>query len=275
MAELPGAKIGEGAFAEVYAWAPGQVIKLFRAGVSGRLIRHEARMTRAVFAAGAPAPEMLGEVVLEGRSGLVLSRLEGPTLMQRSRTGAMTPAETGAVLATLAQQLHRTPAPAALPSLRDWLAANFQGAGERIPAPIATGLLSLIDGLPAGDALCHSDLHPGNVIMTAQGPGLIDWFGAVRAPAAHDLGLCEILLTEIVADRVADPERPRAVFAALKSDYARLAGLSPEALSSAAARFLPMGCGLVLLAGVSPSEKARLIRRIEDALEARDGLAPD
>jgi Ser/Thr protein kinase RdoA (MazF antagonist) len=187
----------------------------------------------------------------------------------------MTPAETGAVLATLALQLHRTPAPAALPYLGDWLAANFQDTGERIPAPVARGLLSLIDGLPAGDTLCHGDLHPGNVIMTAQGPGLIDWFGAVRAPAAYDLGLCEILLSEIVADRVADPERPRAVFAALKSEYARLAGLTPEALTAAAAPFLPMGCGLVLLAGVSPTEQARLIRRIEDALGARDGLASD
>jgi len=270
-----GEKIGEGAFAEVHAWAPGRVVKLFRDGVSDRLIRHEARMTRAVFAAGGPAAELLGEVVVGGRTGLVLSRLEGPTLMHLSRSGAMTPAETGAVLATLATELHRKLAPSALPTVKDYLAANFQAAGDRIPAPVAVGLLSLIDGLPAGDALCHSDLHPGNVIMTAQGPGLIDWFGAVRAPAAYDLGLCEILLTEIVADRVADPERPRAVFAALKSDYARLAGLSPEALTAAAAPFLPMGCGLVLLAGVSPSEQARLIRRIEFALEARDGLAPD
>ena len=28
-----GEKIGEGAFSEAYAWAPGQVVKLFKAGV--------------------------------------------------------------------------------------------------------------------------------------------------------------------------------------------------------------------------------------------------
>src|SRR5450631_3424775 len=59
-----GEKIGEGAFSDVHAWAPGQVVKLFKAGVPQRLSRHEARVTRAVFAAGAPAPEVLDEVTL-------------------------------------------------------------------------------------------------------------------------------------------------------------------------------------------------------------------
>ena len=67
-----GEKIGEGAFADVHAWAPGQVLKLFKAGVPRRLGRHEARMTRAVFAAGAPTPEAFDEVNLEGRFGILL-----------------------------------------------------------------------------------------------------------------------------------------------------------------------------------------------------------
>jgi len=89
-----GEKIGEGVSADVHAWAPGQVVKLFKSGVSPRLSRHEARMARAVFAAGAPAPEMLGEVTLEGRFGIVLSRFDGPTLLQLTRTGAVTRART-------------------------------------------------------------------------------------------------------------------------------------------------------------------------------------
>ena len=71
-----GEKIGEGLSADVHAWMPGQVVKLFKSAVSPRLSRHEARMTRAVFAAGAPAPEVLGEVTLEGRFGIVLSRFD-------------------------------------------------------------------------------------------------------------------------------------------------------------------------------------------------------
>jgi hypothetical protein len=47
-----GEKIGEGAFSDVHAWAPGQVVKLFKSGVPRRLGRHEARVTRAVLASG-------------------------------------------------------------------------------------------------------------------------------------------------------------------------------------------------------------------------------
>ena len=78
-----GVKIGEGAFADVHAWAPGQVVKLFKAGVPRRVPWHEARMIRAVFApAAGPAPEVFDEVTLEERFGIVLRRLDGPTLLQ-------------------------------------------------------------------------------------------------------------------------------------------------------------------------------------------------
>jgi hypothetical protein len=60
-----GEKIGEGAMAEIHSWAPGQVLKLFKTGVPRRFGEHEARMTRAVFAAGVPAPQVFDEVTLE------------------------------------------------------------------------------------------------------------------------------------------------------------------------------------------------------------------
>jgi hypothetical protein len=65
-----GEKIGEGAFSDVHAWAPAQVVKLFKSGTPRRLSWHEARVTRAVFAAGAAAPEGFGEVSVEGCFGI-------------------------------------------------------------------------------------------------------------------------------------------------------------------------------------------------------------
>ena len=92
-----GEKIGEGVSADVHAWAPGQVVKLFKAGVPQRMSRWEARMTRAAFAAG--APEVFDEVTLEGRFGIVLQRLDGPTLLQLWQTRAVTSEQVGAILA--------------------------------------------------------------------------------------------------------------------------------------------------------------------------------
>jgi Ser/Thr protein kinase RdoA (MazF antagonist) len=265
-----GEKIGEGAAADVHAWAPGQVVKLFRAGASRRLNWHEAHMTDAVFAAGAPAPEVFGVVILEGRFGIVMSRFEGPTLLQLTRTGAMTREQAGAILASLCLAVRNTPAPPAVISLRGWVDAWSRSAIGMLPAPIVTGVLALAERLSPGDELCHGDLHPGNVIMTAAGPRLIDWSGPVRAPAAYDLAVSHIVLTELAAEVSDDPERPRAVNAAAQSEYARLAGLSPAALTAAIESYLPIVRALVVIGGAMPALRERLIQRVEAALRPED-----
>lgn len=138
-----------------------------------------------------------------------------------------------------------------------------------LPQHIATGVLALIERLSPGDELCHGDLHPGNVIMTAEGPRLIDWTGTVRAPAAYDLGVSHIVLTEMAPEVVDDPERPRAVDAAAQSEYAQLAGTPPAALTAAIESYLPIVRVLVLLGGAMPALRERLMQRVEAALPER------
>ena len=57
-----GEKIGQGAMADIHAWASGQVVKLYKPGRERRLGRHEAQMTRAVF--GNLLPKHLARGVL-------------------------------------------------------------------------------------------------------------------------------------------------------------------------------------------------------------------
>jgi phosphotransferase family enzyme len=266
-----GEKIGEGAFAEVHAWAPGQVVKLSKPGVPRRVSWHEARMTRAVFAAGGPAPEVLDEVTLDGRFGIVLPRLDGPTLLQHYRSGAVTFAQADAILAALCISVHRTPPPPDVVSPRDWMDGALRVSGGALPSHIATSVLALIERLSPGDGLCHGDVHPGTVIMTTEGPKLIDWVSAVRAPAALDLAYAHVILSEIAPEQVDDPERPRAVNAAVQSEYARLAGMSPAALTAAIQPYLPIVRACLLTGpALSPALRERLIQRIEAALRPED-----
>jgi aminoglycoside phosphotransferase (APT) family kinase protein len=265
-----GEKIGEGASADVHAWAPGQVVKLFKSGVPRRLSWHEVQMTHTVFAAGGPAPEMFGVVTLEGRFGMVLSRLDGPTLLQLTRTGAMTRGQAGAILAALCHAVHKTPPPPDVLTLRDWMDAWLRGSSGVLPQHIATGVRALIEHLPPGDELCHGDVHPGNVIMTAEGPRLVDWSGPVRAPAAYDLAISHIILAELAPEVADDPQRPRAVHAAVQSEYARLAGMPPAALTVAIEPYLPIVRVLIVLGGAMPALRERLIQRVEAALRLED-----
>jgi hypothetical protein len=265
-----GEKIGEGAFADVHAWAPGLVVKLFKAGMPRRASWWEARVTRAVFDAGGPAPEVVGEVILDGRYGIVLPRFYGPTLRHLSRTGAMTSGQVGLVIATLALSVHESPPPAGVFSLRETMAGSLQLSGSVIPEPIAAGILTLIDRLSPGDGLCHADLHSGNVIMTAEGPRLVDWTSVVRAPAGFELACCHVLLTEVAPELVEDPERLPAVGAAVHTEYARLAGMSPAALTAAMEPYLPIVRVRVVLGGAVPAMRDRLIQRVEAALSSAD-----
>jgi Ser/Thr protein kinase RdoA (MazF antagonist) len=74
-------------------------------------------------------------------------------------------------------------------------------AGDQIDAAARAGLEAAIDAgrewthmPPAATVICHGDVHPGNVMMTAGGPVLLDWDLMCRAPAAWDHAMLLTLL---------------------------------------------------------------------------------
>jgi aminoglycoside phosphotransferase (APT) family kinase protein len=265
-----GEKIGEGAYSEAYAWAPGQVVKLFKPGVPRGMASFEVHMIRAVHAVGVPVPEVFGEVTLDGRFGIVLERLDGPTLLQLTRTGAVSFEQAGAIVAALAMSIHKTPPPPEVLSMRDYMEDVLRLDDGKLPKHIGTEILALIDRLPPGDRLCHCDLSPGNVIMTAEGPKLVDWASAMRAPAALELGFLHVILSELAPEIADNPERPRATNAAAQSEYARLAGMSLAELTAAIEPYLPIVRTFVVFGDAVPSLRERLIQRIEAGLRSED-----
>lgn len=186
-------------------------------------------------------------------------------LAQATRTGAITREQAGAILATLCLAVHKTRPPPDALSLREALDARLRFGGNVLPERITTGVLTLIEHLTPDDVLCHSDLRPDNVMMTAQGPRLIDWLGATRAPAAYDMAQCHVLLAELGPQHAADPERAT-VNSVLQAEYARLAGMAPAALTAAIQPHLPMVRVFLLLGGAKPDIRERLIQRVEAAL---------
>ena len=89
---------------------------------------------------------------------IVMERAAGTTMLGDMMRHPWRMQRHAAMLATLLDRLHAIPAP-------DWL-----------PSPLGEGT-----------ALLHLDLHPENVILTAQGPVVIDWPNAARGPAAADV----------------------------------------------------------------------------------------
>ncbi len=258
-----GPKIGEGATADVHAWGAGRVVKLYKAGTPRRLCVHEVRVTRAIYAAGGLAPEVFEELSIEGRAGVVMARLDGPTLIQTMKSEAVSYTHAGAVLAGCLHAVHAAPPPSCLMRLRDYVVSSLQRNRGTLSERISAGLVELIDQLSPGDGLCHGDPNPGNVIMTAEGPKLIDWIAALRAPPGFDLASAHVMLTELAPHTSDNPERPRAVNAAMQTAYAGLAGASPAELAATVTPYLPVVRALALLSGAVPAHAARLVQHLE------------
>jgi Ser/Thr protein kinase RdoA (MazF antagonist) len=210
-----GAKLGEGREAEVYAYADGAVLKLYRPGFPGH--RTES-LALAHLAGHAVAPQLIDVVHRDGRDGLVLERLAGSdmlTLLERrpARIFALARALAAAHLA-----IQGVPAPAALPDLREVLATRIESAA--MPARLRGFASRLLEGLPAGDRLCHGDLHPGNVLVGTDRARVIDWVNATRGVAAADHART-LLLLRWTRPQPGTPLLARGLVAAGRSMFAR------------------------------------------------------
>jgi hypothetical protein len=103
-------------------------------------------------------------------------------------------------------------------------------------------------------------------MMTADGPRIIDWSVAVRAPAALDLARCHVMLSEVAVQVADNPQRPRAVNAAAQSEYARLPGMSEASLTAAMEPDLPIARVQALFGRPAPALREMLAPRSEPAL---------
>src|SRR3954464_8532949 len=73
--------VGKGFCSGVYAWGEGRVLKLFHGWVARDRADREFAATRAVHAAGLPAPSAYELVAVEGRYGIVFERIDGVSLL--------------------------------------------------------------------------------------------------------------------------------------------------------------------------------------------------
>lgn len=48
-------------------------------------------------------------------------------------------------------------------------------------------MLRMVDLLPEHNMLCHGDFHPGNIILTKDGPTVIDFMNVCRGDALYDI----------------------------------------------------------------------------------------
>jgi uncharacterized protein (TIGR02172 family) len=180
-----GAPLAYGRTAEVFAWDNDHVLKLFRSGWGMNIAQHEAELTRAIHASGAPSPEVGDVIELSGRAGVVYERITGPSLLAELTTH---PVRLHSIMRTLAEthaDLHSRSI-TNLPHVRQMLAQRISGVVTLSEAQ-RRAILHALEALPDADVLCHGDFHPDNVLLSSHGPLVIDWENAALGDPLADV----------------------------------------------------------------------------------------
>jgi aminoglycoside phosphotransferase (APT) family kinase protein len=190
---MPGELLGQGREAEILAWGDRRVVRLMRdPGTSDRLV-HEAAAIAAARAAGVSAPAVYETVVVDGRPGLVMDRVDGVDLLTALGRRPWRLAGSARALGRIQARLHDAVAPPVLRDLRPMLRERIDAA-PHLRAWARSSVLDLLDRLSDGDRVCHGDFHPGNVIVCERGAVVIDWTGAARGDPTADLARTILLL---------------------------------------------------------------------------------
>jgi aminoglycoside phosphotransferase (APT) family kinase protein len=179
-----GPLIGAGRTAEVFAWGGDRVLKLYQSWMPLVAVEREFAVTRAAGEAGLPVPAAEELVQLDGRTGIVFERISGVSLLEllQRQPGKMVPI--ARQLAELHARMHACVLPPGLPTQREQIEQGIAWAKDLTDRE-KEAILQRLSRLDEGEALCHGDFHPDNVLQTDHGPVIIDWMTGRRG---HPLG---------------------------------------------------------------------------------------
>lgn len=165
--------IGSGRSADIYDCGDGRVLRRRR---NGSVPEAEVVVMRAVHAASFPVPQVFD---VHG-SDMTMDRIEGTDLLSHLSRHPWQARRVGVMLATLHRSL----------------------------AAIPIGDTALPNERERRESFVHGDLHPGNVLLTTDGPVVIDWEGASIGPCDTDVATTWLLLETAEADDIPLLVRP-------------------------------------------------------------------
>jgi uncharacterized protein (TIGR02172 family) len=178
--------IAVGRTAEIYPYADGKILKLFLPTVPQAWIDKEIEIGRYIQEVQLPVPKVFERAEINNRVGIIYERIEGPSLLNELATKPWNVVRYGRLLAKLHVQIHEVHAPADIETQREWVTGGIP-ASEKIAKDLKARILQLLGALPDGNILCHGDFHPGNIIITSNGPVIIDWMTVSKGVASGDV----------------------------------------------------------------------------------------
>lgn len=256
--------VGAGREAEILVWGEGRVLRLLRDPTAVATADREAAALRAAAEGGAPVARVYERVVVDGRPGIVMERIDGGDWLERVERKPWSARSVGRALGRLHARLHAVGAPPELAPTRQRIAEMLRA--PLVPDEARAEAEQRLASLPDGDRLCHGDLHPGNVIDGR----VIDWTAASGGDPGADVARTCLLLAA-AATPIEQPAWKRAgegfVRFALTDAYLRAYRRARPLDRAAVERWLPVLAAARLAEGIEPERSAMLrLGRAGDAL---------
>lgn len=259
-------RVGEGATAEIFLWDEDKILKLYHEGAPPRDAEKEAACASVAYDAGLNTPAVIDTIKIDNRQGIIFERVHGVTMEEAIIGNPQKLVSYAHLLAELQVDMHARTAfklPLQCQRLQHEI-QNYSGLAEEIKA----ALLKDLDQLQNDNAICHGDLHPGNILLAEEEPVIIDWVDATQGSPLADVARTTLLLQiSELPSSMDEPRRQkiaelRHLFCeAYLEHYRHIQSISRDAIAC----WVPSVAAARLAEGIGNSEKAELLEIINAA----------
>jgi uncharacterized protein (TIGR02172 family) len=189
-------KIATGGQAEIYDLLNGKILRLMLRSNDSFLVDYEYQAMEIAKECGLLVPEVFEKVKVGDRPGLVMERIDGPTLTKLFQKKPHLLFKKTKELSEIHYNLNRIKAPEHLSDLKNEIRKHIDKS-DFIDVECKEFVLDLLNQLPDGDRLCHGDFHPGNILIKNGDPYIIDWCAATKADPIADVAHTFLLFRNV------------------------------------------------------------------------------
>ena len=160
-------------------------IKVFNEEYSKADVLNEALNQARIEETGLNIPRILEITTVKGKWAIISDHIEGKTLSQMMKEDPENKAKYIEMLVDIQMNIHSKTCPL-LTKLKDKM--NRKISMSSLDATTRYELHTRLEGMPKHNKVCHGDICPSNVIITADGtPYIIDWAHATQGNASADV----------------------------------------------------------------------------------------
>ncbi len=199
--------IGKGFFGTVYRLDNDTIVKLYNSPDSDsiRMIENERKMARTAFIKGIPTAISYDTVRCGNHYGSVFELLEAKTMNEILVADLSKADELVREYAEFVKLVHNTAMDAgALPSAVDAYAGYLETVRKYISDECYDRIKALFEKMPEDHHVVHGDFHMKNIMLTKEGPMLIDMDTLNEGNPVFDLGSIYCVYREFNRDNPED-----------------------------------------------------------------------